>query len=263
MDRYLEANRRNWNERVPVHARSRFYDLDGFRSGRSTLHATELEEVGDVSGRSLLHLQCHFGLDTLSWARRGAEVTGVDFSPDAIALARSLARESGIPATFVCAEIGELAGAVRQTFDVVFASYGVLCWIPDVDTWMRAAAARLAPGGFLYLIDGHPMAGVFSDTLEVHAPYFQEGPIKYPGATYTDGGGSVTAPSYEWSHGLGEIVTAAVAAGLALDFVHEFPFCEWERLPGAMEHSDGVFRMRHNSLSIPLTFSLRASFAAA
>ena len=127
MDEYLKKNRELWNEITPIHARSAFYDVEGFKKGRSTLDSIELEELGDVSGKSLLHLQCHFGLDTLSWARRGAKVTGVDFSDEAITQARSLSEETSIKANFICSNIYDLPDVIEDQFDIIFTSYGILC----------------------------------------------------------------------------------------------------------------------------------------
>ena len=185
MDDYLKANRENWNERTPIHARSEFYDVEGFKAGRSTLTSIELEEVGEVAGRSLLHLQCHFGLDTMSWARLGAKVTGVDFSDQAIALARSLSKETGIEADFVLSDIYELPDVLDEQYDIVFTSFGVLNWLPDLKKWAQVIARFLKPGGTFYIVEFHPFADVFdeeSDAVELrlHYPYFQPARCRCP-----------------------------------------------------------------------------------
>ncbi len=162
MDKYLKTNRKNWDERVALHAASRFYNVAGFLRGKSSLLPLELKEVGPVKDRRLLHLQCHFGLDTLSWARRGASVTGADFSPKAIESARALSDRAGVPADFVLSDVYSLGRALGK-FDIVYASYGALCWIGDLKRWFRTAARFLKPGGFLYVADDHPFAGVFDD----------------------------------------------------------------------------------------------------
>ena len=156
----MEANRRQWDERAPLHVASEFYDVDGFRAGRSTLRAVEVEEVGDVTGRELLHLQCHFGLDTLSWARRGARVTGLDFSESAVEAARALADAEGIDAEFVCANVYDAVAALSgRTYDVVYTGIGALCWLPDIDRWAATAGALVKPGGSLYVFEHHPFIG--------------------------------------------------------------------------------------------------------
>src|SRR5665213_3830419 len=151
MDRHVETNRALWDELVGVHVRApNSYDLDSFRNGRETLKPIELEEVGDVRGKRLLHLQCHFGMDTISWARRGARVVGADFSPEAIALARQLSEELSVGADFVCSNIYDLPQHLEGEFDIVFTSYGVLCWLPDLTDWGKVVDHFLAPGGFFY-----------------------------------------------------------------------------------------------------------------
>src|SRR5579864_4514537 len=160
MRRYCEANRQMWNAWTPYHVESGFYDVEGFKRGqrrdRAGNDALEIEAVGDVVGKSLLHLQCHFGLDTLSWARRGATVTGVDFSEEAIRAARALAADVGVPAAFIQSDIYELPGRLRGEFDIVFTSHGVLGWLPDLDRWAGVVAHFLRPGGRFCLIEGHP-----------------------------------------------------------------------------------------------------------
>lgn len=163
MDERLKTNLTKWNAVVPVHARSAMYDVAGFRAGRVKLHGLELGEIGEVRGKSMLHLQCHFGLDTMSWARLGAEVTGLDFSDEAIKFARSLSDELAIPARFVCADVYDTPSAVGATFDIVFTSYGVITWLPDMRRWADVIARSLKPGGFFYIADQHPFASIFNN----------------------------------------------------------------------------------------------------
>jgi len=178
MDEYLRNNRELWNEITPIHAQSKFYDVEGFKKGSSSmLYPVEFEEMGDVSGKSLLHLQCHFGMDTLSWARLGAKVTGVDFSDKSIDLARSLSDELGIEADFVCCNIYDLPAKLSERFDIVYTSGGVLCWLPDLKKWAEIISHFLKPGGFFYILEGHPFSCVFDDSpdateLKVKYPYF-------------------------------------------------------------------------------------------
>src|SRR5262245_17112552 len=159
----IDLNRAHWDEVVPLHVASEFYDVASFRAGRSTLLPVELREVGDVRGKTLLHLQCHFGMDTLSWAREGATVTGADFSGPAIEVARGLSAELGIPARFVESDVYSLPEVLDEPFDIVFASYGVLCWLPDFPAWARIAASFLNPGGVFYLLDGHGISWALDD----------------------------------------------------------------------------------------------------
>jgi SAM-dependent methyltransferase len=163
MDPFVAANRALWNEWTPIHVRSAFYDVDGWRSGRRDLLPLLVDEVGDVAGKDLLHLQCHFGLDTLSWARRGARATGVDFSERAIEQARDLAAATGLDARFVVSDVVELPASLEGDFDVVFTSLGVLSWLPDVPRWAEVVAHFVRPGGFFYIAEAHPFAWAFDD----------------------------------------------------------------------------------------------------
>ncbi len=262
MDDRLLTNRAKWNEMTPVHAASAFYDVDGFKAGRITLNDIEREEVGPVSGKSLLHLQCHFGMDTMSWARLGAEATGVDFSDAAIDLARSLNDELGLSARFLCSNVYDLPGALDEQFDIVFTSHGVLCWLPDMDGWANVIDNHLKPGGLFYIIDGHPFMGVFEQAeqgrlLPVNR-YFRE-ELFFHGnqPSYADSH-IIKSPNYEWQHTLGEIVTALVGVGLRIEFLHEFPFSGYEAYPIMRRNADGWWRFPERNDSFPQMFSIRA-----
>ena len=207
MDERLRTNRASWNERTPVHAASDFYDVESFKSGRITLNDIERREVGDVSGKTLLHLQCHFGLDTMSWARLGAKATGVDFSGAAIELARSLNDELGLDARFICSNVYDLPEVLDEQFDVVFTSYGVLVWLPDVKRWTEVVYNHLKPGGVFYIVEFHPFTDVFvqSESGEMRPKYGY-----FYGETFQEGGGPsyagsqpIETPTYEWEHSLG------------------------------------------------------------
>ena len=165
--RYVRANRDLWNAVTPHHVTSRFYDVEGFKAGRARrrtgLDELEVALVGDVRGKTLLHLQCHFGIDTICWAQRGATVTGVDFASEAIQAARRLAAEMGVPATFVESDVYDLPANLQGRFDVVFTSHGVLGWLPDLERWGQVIARFLAPGGRFHLIEAHPFAWIFDD----------------------------------------------------------------------------------------------------
>ena len=265
--RYMESNRRSWDARTPAHFKSRFYDVDGFRAGASSLHSLEIGEVGDVRGKSLLHLQCHFGLDTMSWARLGARATGVDFSEEAISLARSLSEELRIDAQFVVSNVYDLPDVLDGRFDVVFTSYGVLTWLPDLEGWAGVIAHFLEPGGFLYVLDSHPFGNVFYDEedaveLRPFYPYSTRGtgPLEFPpGSTYTDGPQEQYGPTFEWSHSVGDILNALISAGLTIDFFHEFHFAGYEALPMMEKSDDGWWRLEEGGESVPFLFSLEAT----
>lgn len=241
MDAYREANLANWNDRVPIHAGSREYDLGRFVEGRddiSTVVAFDRQYLGDVTGKRLVHLQCHIGTDTVSWGRLGATVTGYDFSGPALGQARMLAERMGLAdARFVEGELydapGRLAG---ETFDIVYTGVGALCWLPDVRRWAEVVAALLAPGGTLLIREGHPVLWALDhdrsdDQLVVATPYFEtEKPIRWDEAdTYTENGAATLehTVTYEWNHGLGEILTAVMDAGLTIRTFEEHRDLEW------------------------------------
>ena len=266
-DRYMEANRRSWDARTPTHFGSRFYDVDGFRAGASSLNSLEIDEVGDIEGKSLLHLQCHFGMDTLSWARQGARATGVDFSEEAISRARSLSEELGIDADFVVSNVYDLPDVLDGLFDVVFTSYGVLTWLPDLEPWAEVIAHFLEPGGFLYIVDGHPFGSVFYDEddaveLRPFYPYSTRGagPLSFPsGSTYTDGPDEQYGSTFEWGHSVGDILNSLISAGLTVEFFHEHHFSAYQALPMMEKGDDGWWRLPEGGDSVPLLFSLKAT----
>jgi len=265
----IEANRQLWDEWTTVHETSAFYDLDGFRKGGVRLHREEIEAVADVTGQSLLHLQCHFGIDTLSWARLGARVTGVDFSERAVALASSLARELGFPeARFVRSPVYELPDVLHDEFDVVYTSRGVLGWLPDVRRWANVVARYVRPGGRFFINEIHPVAqafeneGVAPGELRLAYPYWaHEQPLSLEvRGSYADPDARLRAKTeYGWDHSLGEIVTALVDAGLAIRFLREHPWCDW-RLDFLVERPDGRWYLPEGTPGeLPLSFSLLAT----
>ena len=264
---HTETNRRHWDEIVPIHLSSEFYDVAGFKAGRTSLKSVELEELGDVHGKSLLHLQCHFGMDTLSWAREGAIVTGMDFSERAIEAARALAAETGIGAQFLVSDIYALPENLQGQFDIVFTSYGVKAWLPDIKRWAQVGAHFVRPGGTFYIVEFHPFAGVFDDAadvtdLRVHYPYFSSGePLRFEqGDTYAGASAAVEhQTTYEWPHTLGDIVTALIEAGLRIEFLHEFPFSTSLHVPFTEVAADGKVRLTKHDGSVPLLFSIKAT----
>ncbi|WP_237742630.1 class I SAM-dependent methyltransferase [Actinopolymorpha alba] len=230
MDEHTAVNQRLWDELAPLHEASRYYDVASFQKGSSTLGALEVNEVGDVSDRRLLHLMCHIGLDTLSWAHRGAKVTGADFSSEAIRIARDLAGRIGTDAEFVRVDVREAAEGFDEPFDIVFLSRGVLMWIEDIPAWAQTCARLLRPGGVFYVLDIHPVALAISPTeggqLVQHGPYFHvpQRPtvVRKDGSYAVSDAGMTNQESREWSHSLGDIVTALVRAGIRIEFLHEF-----------------------------------------
>ena len=261
MQNYMNANRVLWNEITPLHARSAFYDVEGFKRGRNALMSIERDELGDVSGKSLLHLQCHFGMDTIRWARHGAAVTGVDFSPVAIDTARALAARMGVAATFVLSDVYDLPAALDGRFDVVFTSHGVLSWLPDLDGWARVVAHFLRPGGTFCLVEIHPFIGLFDEVegrLELGGSLFDVGPHeRQTTETYADGMALAPHPEHNWFWPVSSVVTALSGAGLRIERLRELPVDVRQRLPSMIRGEDGYWRLPGDPL--PLLFTCVAT----
>jgi SAM-dependent methyltransferase len=235
-DEWREVNRANWDERVPIHVSGEFYDVASFKGGQERLQPFEIDEVGDVRGKKLLHLQCHFGIDTLSWARRGARVTGLDFSAPAVEAARGLAKEMGLEATFVHSDVYDAVGATGgRTFDIVYTGRGAIIWLPDIGRWAEVVMDLLKPGGFLYLTEFHPFTDVFGDEdLSVEHDYFQdENPrVWEESGTYADFDAETSNNvTYEWNHTRGDVVSAVSTAGLNVELLHEYDYTTFPRWP--------------------------------
>jgi len=267
MDEHMEANRRHWDEVVPLHVASQFYDVASFKAGASTLKEVELAELGPVRGKTLLHVQCHFGMDTLSWAREGAIVTGVDFSTEALESASRLAGELGIDAHWVHSNVYDLRDNLDEQFDIVFTSYGVLSWMPDIPRWASTVAHFVKPGGTFYIVEFHPFSMIFDDAggvedLNVRYPYFPLAePLKWDGeGTYAAAApGLQHRDTYNWPYTLGDVVTSLLGAGLRVEFLHEFPFSTYQFLPITHVAPDGTVRLARHDGSIPLMFSIKAT----
>lgn len=258
---YFEANKTLWDRRTAVHKDSDFYDVASFLKGRNTLNkAIELKEIGDVSGKKLLHLQCHFGLDTLSWARLGAEVTGVDLSPASIAEAKRLSEESGLPAKFICCNVYDLEQHLNEKFDIVFTSYGTITWLPDLDKWAGLISHYLKTGGFFYLAEFHPVVWMFDEQFESVKYYYhnQEVIEIQTEETYTGHKVGVAGPEYSWNHSLSEVINALISNGLKLEFLNEFSWSPYSNFPNSVKGEDGNYRIMGMEDKIPMVYSLKA-----
>jgi SAM-dependent methyltransferase len=267
-DEALRDNNALWDEWTRIHETSAFYDLDGFKRGGNRLRDYEVAEIGPVDGLDVLHLQCHFGMDTLSFARLGAKVTGVDFSGAAIALARRVADEIGFPeARFVQSNLYDLPSVLEGEFDLVYTSRGVLGWLPDIRGWARVVAHFVKPGGRFYITEIHPVAQAFENEgvalgeLRLEYPYWEhDAPLTFPvQGSYADPTAEVAASKeHGWDHGLGEIVTALVEAGLEIRSLREYPFIDWP-IDFLEERDDGRWYLPGDlDGRLPLFFSILA-----
>lgn len=264
-EKYFETNLKRWNELVAIHANSEEYDLEGFLAGQCSLKPLEIAELGDVKGKSLLHLQCHFGLDTLSWARKGAKVTGVDFAPEAIKLARELNDQLELKARFIESNIYDLEEKLTGKFDIVFTSYGVLCWLDDLERWAEIIAHFLKPQGVFYIAEFHPFSYVFDDEnekeLQLRYNYFSlDEPMKFKvQGSYADPKAKTeNSVDYEWIHSLSDIVNAIIKAGMKIEFLNEHNETCFKQFPFVKQEKDGWFRLQNQKVDIPLMFSIKA-----
>ena len=267
LDRFRSANRAHWDDKAEFNLRA--WDVEGFVSdpGKlSTIVQADRHEVGDVQGRSLIHLQCHFGLDTLSWARLGAEVTGVDFAPHAVRAAVDLAGRTGLHARFVEADVCRTPAVVRAPFDIVYTGGGALCWLPDIRAWARVVSELLRPGGTFFLHEAHPVLWALEDEradeeLVIGLRYFE---APQPKRWDDDPLWDEQRPRlshmthYVWSHGLGEIVSALIDAGLAIQSLKEHQRCLWQALRFMVQDADGWWRLPDGPERLPLMYSIRA-----
>ncbi len=263
MTDYLSSNKALWDKYTEIHSSTDCYRLKEFLAGENKLNALEREELGSVEGKSLLHLQCHFGMDTLSWARLGASVTGMDFSDKAIDLAKSLAKELDLPARFICSDLYDLPNHLHERFDIVFTSYGILTWLPDIPRWAQIAASYVKPGGTFYLVEFHPFAQIFDESkhgLVIKYPYFDRSmQVSTCDASYADFETKFEPiPVCEWSHPLGEVASSLINAGLRLEFIHEFDYSVYQQLADLQETTDHRYVFPQAVAPIPLMYSIRA-----
>jgi 2-polyprenyl-3-methyl-5-hydroxy-6-metoxy-1,4-benzoquinol methylase len=249
-------NQQAWDAQTGAHVESEFYDVASFKAGKNSLRPFEQEALGDVSGRSLLHLLCHFGLDTLSWARLGANVTGVDFSAESIAAATALAQELEIDARFLQANVYELPGELDGAFDIVVMTYGTLMWLPDLDEWARAAARCLRPGGTLFVADFHPIAALFDDQLALSKSYFRTGPGEREVKQTYAGEMEHAHVQTTWPWTVAKLVTALGRAGLRVTQLDELPLDLRQRHPAMTQAEDGFWHLPGDP--VPLLLACRA-----
>ena len=257
-DAYVEANRTHWEQLVADHPDIESADsVEAFLDGESALLPVQRDELGSVAGKSLIDLQSHLGIRTLSWARAGATVTGVDISAESVAVARILAAEAGLAdrAEFVQANVLDLPATHDERYDVVVTNFGVLCWLPDLDAWASVVAELLKPDGVFYLAEHHPIATALSDDLGTDGdPITVENPYFSTEAPATPG----DEPPHKWTHRLGEILTALIEAGIELEFVHEHPFSVIQCAPEMVQADDGTWRF-DSDVDLPLLMTLKGT----
>ena len=257
---YIAKNRKGWNNKVSFHLQSDFYNVAGFLEGESSLREIELGLLGGLTGKSILHLQCHFGLDTLSLARMGANVTGVDLSDKAIEKARELAKETDLPARFICCDLYELPNHLNEKFDLVFTTYGTIGWLPDLDKWASLISHYLKPGGELLFVEFHPVVWMFDEDFDrVAYDYFKSKPIiETETGTYADPSAPLKQELVSWNHGLGEVLSNLLEAGLEIAFFEEYDYSPYNCFQHSVEFEPKKYRIKHLENKIPMIFAIKA-----
>lgn len=271
-DQYFEANKKLWNKRTIIHKDSSFYDVESFKKGKTSLTPIELNELPDVKNKKLLHLQCHFGMDTLSLARRGADVTGIDISDEAIATAKKLSEETDIKGKFICCNIYDLIPGnnnsnispigreLEEGFDIVFTSYGVICWLPDLVKWANIISRYLKPGGIFYMAEFHPVVWIFDENFDEIKYYYHNKELitVESEGTYTDRYADIKGTEFSWNHSISEVLNALIGQGLKIELFNEFSYSPFNCFNHLVQGTDGNWRIRGREDKIPMVYSVRA-----
>lgn len=261
MDDYLKINQNSWNAKVAYHLNSEFYDVPGFLNGETSLPSLDIELLGDVKGKSVLHLQCHFGQDSLSIARLGANVTGADLSDQAIETANSLAKQLQIDAKFVCCDIYDLPNHLEEKFDIVYTSYGVIGWLPDLNRWAEVIKHFLKPDGKLVFVEFHPFLWMFNeDFTKISYPYSSEKPIveEFEG-TYADTSAPIKQEYVMWNHSLSKVLNALRNQNLKIQHFEEHTYSPWPCFPEVTEIAKKNFIVPNLGAYAPYIYSVVAT----
>jgi SAM-dependent methyltransferase len=257
---YLEKNRASWNERTKHHIYSEFYNLEGFMKGETSLKEIELKLLGDVKGKSVLHLQCHFGQDSLSLVRMGAKVTGIDLSDEAIKNAQEINEKLGLDATFICCDIYDLPKNLTEKFDIVFTTYGTIGWLPDINKWADIVSQYMNESGKFIFVEFHPVIWMYdNDFKEIEYNYFNDGPIiETLSGTYADKNAPIECQYYSWNHSLGEVITALMNQNLNLNSFQEYDFSPYDCLSNMIKIEENKYHIERFGNKIPMVYSLVA-----
>jgi SAM-dependent methyltransferase len=258
---YINTNRKLWNKRTDYHYHSQFYDLTSFIKGKSSLNDIELSLLGDIRDKTVLHLQCHFGMDTLSMSRLGAIATGVDISDNAVGKAKALASQLNLNAHFICCDIYDLHEHLNEKFDIVFTSYGTIGWLPNLNKWGKLIADFLKPGGIFVLAEFHPAIWMFdNDFNTIEYSYFNKEPIvELEENTYADKNAAVNMESINWNHSLGEVFESLVTNGLRVDDLKEYSYSPYDCFNGTQQLEEKKFIIKKLGDKIPMVYSISAT----
>lgn len=257
---YIEINRKLWNDKTGVHVKSEFYDVDSFIAGKNSLNSVELSLLGELKDKSVLHLQCHFGMDTISMSRLGAKVTGIDLSDKSIEKAKELAARLNTDTQFVQSDVYELKNKIDKKFDIVFTSYGAIGWLPDMQKWADVVSHFMKPGGKFVMVEFHPVIWMFAyDFSKIEFGYFNTGAVvEEITGTYTDRNAPIKSNSVSWNHNLGEVISALIRSGLTLESFDEFDYSPYDCFENTVKADKGKYQIRGLEGKIPMIYSLTA-----
>jgi 2-polyprenyl-3-methyl-5-hydroxy-6-metoxy-1,4-benzoquinol methylase len=255
---YEDINKSTWNQKTTIHADSEFYNMEAFLNGQSTLNPIELALLGDIKDKTALHLQCHFGQDSISLSKLGAKVTGVDFSEAAIAKARELAKQLNADTEFILSSVYDLPDKHSQKYDIVYTSYGVIGWLPDITKWAKVISHFLKPGGRLVFVEFHPVVWMFDNNFEkVAYNYFnKEAIVETLEGTYANREAKLTTTSITWNHGLAEVIEALLAEGINIKQFKEYDYSPYNCLSGMEEFEPGKYRITSFGNKLPLVYAV-------
>lgn len=255
---YIEINKHSWNNRTETHLESDFYDLKGFLNGNTSLNKIELELLGDVKGKTILHLQCHFGQDSISLSRLGAKVVGVDLSDKAIENARLLAQKTNSDAQFICCDLYDLENHLENQFDIVFTSYGTITWLPDLNKWAKLISKFLKPMGTFLFVEFHPFVWMFDDEFEkIHYNYFNVAPImETENGTYANKEATITQSYVTWNHSLSEVMSSLLNEGISMSHFQEYDYSPYNVFSNMIEFEPKKYRIKHLADKIPMVYSI-------
>jgi len=258
---FIEKNKHLWNQKTEYHIKSDFYDLDGFLKGNNSLNEIELNLLGDISGKKILHLQCHFGQDTISLGRLGAKVTGVDLSDKAIDQAKLLAKKTNIQANFICCNVYDLPDYLNEKFDVVFTSYGTIGWLPDLNKWAKIISNFLKPNGKFVFAEFHPVVWMFDNNFEkIKYPYFKSDAIvETETGTYADKKAPIKTESITWNHSLSEVINSLIKNGIEINQFDEYDYSPYDCFNNTLKIEPKKFQIKNFKNNIPITYSILAT----
>lgn len=261
-ENYIEINRALWDAKTKYHAISAFYNMDngGFMSTVSSLKDIELALLGDIKGKTILHLQCHFGQDTLSLSKLGAKATGVDFSGAAIDKARELNEQLGLDATFICSDIYELPAVLDEQFDIVFTSYGTIGWLPDMQRWAQVVSRYIKPGGKFVFVEFHPVMWMFDSNFSVvqYSYFNRDAIVETLSGTYADRNANIEQQEIGWNHDLSEVMQNLINTGLQITHFNEYDYSPCNCFANMVEIAAGRFQIEGMEGKIPMVYSLVA-----